>query len=89
MFMRNMCRQLWLLIFGNVFLCVYSTGWFCLRQRKRSQRSPRASVVSASKYRRSIAGDVESPSILSLLLLPLLQLRLSLPYEGEAISAAP
>ena len=81
----------------------------CLRQRKRSQRPPRASVVSASKYERIIAGDVESSSLLPLLLsllllllllwplaaacccrsLPLLLLLLSLPFEGEAISAAP
>ena len=37
-------------------------------------------MVSASKYGRSIAGDVESPSLLLLLLL-----LLSLPSDGEAI----
>ena len=48
----------------------------CLRPRKRSQRPPRASVVSASKYARIIAGDVESSSLLPLLLLLLLLLLL-------------
>ena len=52
-----------------------------------------ASERDFGKYGRSIAGDVESPSLLPLLLLLLLLLRrrrrLSLPYDGEAISAAP
>ena len=71
-----------------------------------------ASERGFGEYGRSIAGDVESPSLLPLLLLllllpslslslspppllplplplPLPLLRLSLPYEGEAISAAP
>ena len=82
MWMGNMDHLLRLLIFFKLVLCII--GWSCLRERKRGQRPPRASVVSASKYRRILAGDVESPT-----LLPLLLLLLSLPFEGEAISAAP
>ena len=57
-----------------------------MRRQRKAKPTAAASERGFGKYGRSIAGDVESPSLLPLLLLLLMLL---LPYEVKAISAAP
>ena len=66
--MKNKSHLLWLLIFETGFMVVLIGLLVCVVKGKRSLRPPRASVVFG-KYGRSIAGGVESPSLLPLLLL--------------------
>ena len=51
-------------------------GLVCVKGNEGNGRREQTNVVSASKYGRIIAGDVESPPLLSLLLLLLLLLLL-------------
>ena len=73
--------------FRNWFYVVL-IGLVCVIKGK-AKATAAASERGFGKYGRSIAGDVESPSLLLLLLLLLRRRRLSLPYDGQDISAAP
>ena len=74
--------------FRNWFYVVL-IGLVCVIKGK-AKATAAASERGFGKYGRSIAGDVESPSLLLLLLLlRRRRRRLSLPYDGQDISAAP
>ena len=70
--------------FLNWFYVVLTGLLVCVVKGK-AKPTADASERGFGKYGRSIAGDVESPSLLPLLMLLLRRRRLSLPYDGEAI----